>query len=337
MSLINQMLRDLEQRHAHMGGSSATVKVSTATGSAAYRPSRVRPVFRLLAAGGFVLVYVSGIYEKYGQLLALPKNNAAEAGAVIQQPEPISTPQPSPAQSQNPEQGSAVNQANNQVIEQNTQPVPEADAAAKPATNLKSARQFKLALEHERVLTLYFQAKTSPSLESSRNYLETILQIDPRYLPARTLMLQILLKSHVKGLELTEFVDKSLLLFPDNPTFLKTRAHLYIEQKDYAAAVNLLEQADPSRISDSAYLALLAGCYAQLQFYPQASEVYNRLTKIQPEKAENWLGLAIAQDKLNQSDSAVAAYQQALDKNTLHEEVVAYIKQRLHDLNPDVN
>jgi tetratricopeptide (TPR) repeat protein len=134
--------------------------------------------------------------------------------------------------------------------------------------------------------------------------------------------------------ELDEFLDDSLALFPNNLLFIKTRAHLYVQQKNFAAAVNILERIDADTVDDSPFLALLAAGYQQLQHFPQAARIYQRLSQIQPDKAENWLGLAIAQDKLNQSQAAVQAYRQALDKKTLNAEVVSYIKQRLTALNP---
>jgi Flp pilus assembly protein TadD len=53
---------------------------------------------------------------------------------------------------------------------------------------------------------------------------------------------------------------------------------------------------------------------------------------VNPEKAENWLGLALSEEKLGNSNLAREAYQQALNKNTLKESIVKYINQRLIEL-----
>ncbi|WP_347987362.1 hypothetical protein [Methylomonas sp. AM2-LC] len=185
----------------------------------------------------------------------------------------------------------------------------------------------------ERIASLFLAAKKNPSLSNKSAQLETILQLNPQFLPARTLLLETLIKNKATNQELSRFTDDSLQIFPHNLQFKKTKAHLYILQKNFIAAVNLLENDNLESTSDSEYLALLAGCYAQLQRYPQAASIYLKLTQIEADKAENWLGLGVSEDKLNQAKLAINAYQQALDKNTLQGEVVDYIKQRLQVLN----
>ncbi len=183
------------------------------------------------------------------------------------------------------------------------------------------------------VANLYHQAQISQSAASSRDALLTALALDPHYLPARTLLLQTLLKMHASDAEINAFTEKSLQLFPDNLLFIKTQAHLYVQQKRFNEAIQLLEQIDAKRVEDSGYLSLLAASYQQLQRFPQAERIYQKLTQIQPDKAENWLGWAICLDKLNQPQDAARAYREALNKNTLNSQVVDYINQRLSAFN----
>jgi tetratricopeptide (TPR) repeat protein len=147
------------------------------------------------------------------------------------------------------------------------------------------------------------------------------------------LLLQTLLKYRASPAEIAAFVQESLELFPNNLLFVKTQAHLYVQQKNFAAAVSLLERIDSNTVDDPAYLALLAAGYQQQQQFARAEPIYRRLTELQADKAEYWLGLAMNQDKLNQTQAAAESYRQALDKNTLNAEVVSYIKQRLDALN----
>jgi tetratricopeptide (TPR) repeat protein len=185
----------------------------------------------------------------------------------------------------------------------------------------------------EQIASLYDQAQRSDSVRLARELLEQVLQLDPLYLPARTSLLQNLLQAHASDNELSAMLDSSLALFPGNLLFIKNLAHLYIKEKNFSQAIAVLRQVDANTINDSAYLALLAASYEQLQNFPLAAPLYRRLTEMQPEKAENWLGLAICAERLNQIALAVEAYRQALDKNTLQGEVVNYINQRLSLLN----
>jgi MSHA biogenesis protein MshN len=179
----------------------------------------------------------------------------------------------------------------------------------------------------------YQRAKQSNSVSETEDNLEQALKIDPYFLPARTLLLQTMMKSGASDQELADFVDESLAALPTNVFFLKTRAHLFIKHRDYASAVRVLERVDIDGANDAGFLLLIGAAYQQLQQFAPAERVYRRLTVIQPEKAENWLGLAMAEEKLGQKQIAIDAYRQALDKRTLSADVVDYIDQRIAALN----
>lgn len=191
----------------------------------------------------------------------------------------------------------------------------------------------KAVTRHDQVTKLYQQAQVANSAVKAREDLEMALALEPEFLPARSLLLQILLKNQASSEELTAFLDESLHWFPEQLLFVKARAHIYIQHKDFNAAAAILEHVDSHKTEDTVYLALLAACYQQLQQFVSASEIYLRLCRLQPDKAENWLGLAITYDKLNQKMQASHAFQQALEKNTLNLQIIDYIKQRLSVLN----
>lgn len=369
MSLINQMLRDLEQRNKQTAKTAPAPNVPIASQPVGRRPSRLW----LLPLMALPLAYLwhQNPASPPAQQIAEPVHTAAiaeskQAAATAEQPAgpdrsqslapapfsermapttlPVtttpSTTNASPAELQKP--AVTPNQAREpaKLIEKSQAAVPKQSPAASLAERSRSQSpapapidRVKTSTPKQQAEALYRQAQHSASSLMAKENLKEALQLDPHYLPARTLLLQTLMKSRADA-ELGEFLDDSLALFPSNLLFIKTRAHLYVRQKNFAAAVKLLERIDADTVDDSAYLALLAAGYQQLQHLPQAARIYQRLSQIQPDKAENWLGLAIAQDKLNQSQAAVQAYRQALDKKTLNAEVVSYIKQRLTALNP---
>jgi MSHA biogenesis protein MshN len=197
----------------------------------------------------------------------------------------------------------------------------------------KTKHHRKILSIREQVSRLYRQAQKGRSQADTEEALREALDLDPLFLPARTLLLETMLASQAPADAIDYFTETSLQLFPDNLQFIKTRAHLLIQQKKFADAINLLERVDAGSSEDSAYLSLLALSYEQSQRYMQAADVYQRLVLLQPDKAENWLGLGIVQEKLSQNQSAAQAYRQALNKNTLNNEVVDYINQRLSALN----
>jgi Flp pilus assembly protein TadD len=179
---------------------------------------------------------------------------------------------------------------------------------------------------------LYRQAENSAGDYSAVSRLEEALEIDPRHLKARLLLVKLL---HNQGQvhKTAEILDQSLALFPDNLQFINTRAQLFLQQKNPGDALKTLQRIDLAGSSnDETYLSLLAASYQQLQSFTNAAKIYQRLATVNPEKAENWLGLALSEEKLGNSNLAREAYQQALIKNTLKESVVKYINQRLIEL-----
>lgn len=187
--------------------------------------------------------------------------------------------------------------------------------------------------EHEQAIKLFQQAQSAGISVTSRTQLEAALNLEPNYLPARSMLLQVLLKDNISTPELSAFLDNSVKLFPEEMTFIKPRAHLYIQNKEFGAALALLERVNSNTTDDQTYLALLAVSYQQTQQFKAASDIYLRLCTMQAEKAENWLGLAISYDNLNEKNRAISAYQQAFTKNTLDSQIMDYIKQRLRVLN----
>jgi Flp pilus assembly protein TadD len=335
MSLINQMLRDLEQRNNQQ----QEPDLDQAIRKVGLRPSKKRHILWLTPV---IVLFSIFVWRQYFQeqtsqqalVVTSPGEDSVQKTsiAIIQPPVVVQATQPGSAKVLNPR----LPEIKRKIAEKPKLLTvkPETKPATKKSEKIKPELQLSVTTRRsEQLASLYRQAQRSDSALLAREALEQALQLDPFYLPARTLLLQNLLKSPASDFELSVLVDSSLALFPDNLLFIKTRAHLYIKDKNFIAAANVLRSIDASTIKDTAYLALLAACYQQLQNFSQAAPIYRRLTEMQPEKAENWLGLAICADRLNQFSLAAEAYRQALDKNTLHNEVVNYINQRLSLLN----
>ncbi|OQW80009.1 MAG: hypothetical protein BVN35_01150 [Proteobacteria bacterium ST_bin11] len=337
MSLINQMLRDLEQRNTPNTNSAPKLALRPALATKEKR----RWYWLIAFALTLPLHYVwRQTYSPQTEQPALPA-----APPQLSAPTPTQAPPTEPAKVAVPE----VPMANTSLAQppaSTSEQVSQASAALEPEMPSSSpvsaaippslepaATPVKVQTPAQQADALYRRAKTGKSASAVEALLRHALQLNPKHLGARTLLLQTLLKTQAGAEELTDLVQESLQFFPDNLLFVKTQAHLYVQQKNFAAATNTLEQVDADAVDDVAYLSLLAAGYQQQQRFPQAERIYQRLTQFQAEKAEHWLGLAICRDKLSQTQAAAQAYQQALDKNTLNADIVDYIKQRLGALN----
>jgi len=357
MSLINQMLRDLESRNsANNAPSMLQHNIQATQPPASKMPLLIGSLLAIITAGGTYWAYqysktlvdpppaivadnikkdpipiapyekvlaapnaVTDIAPKAGQ--KPPENTTTQPVSAVQ---PIPTVNPTPAVQPNPP----------------AQPTPAVSVASEiaPESLIKNrpimpkAAPIKQQTAKQRADILYRQAENSFDDSSAAAYkLEQALNLDPRHLKARLLLVKTL---HNQGQadKTAEFLDQSLALFPDNLQFINTRAQLFLQQKNPNGALKTLQRIDLTNSSNETYLSLLAATYQQLQSFTNAANVYQRLITVNPEKAENWLGFALAQEKIGNPKLAREAYQQALSKNNLKESIVSYIKQRLTEL-----
>ena len=372
MSLINQMLRDLEKRHGkneqpsllhpnvHATGAPASSKLALITG---------------VYLGALALF---GIFEIYHQRESAPKNLVIDTTRQI-------TTHPGYATNSNINKQTlyVANPINpittiSSAIETNTAspfisagfienlgPINQAFQSIPPAIPVTESKPVERhakkryrkrsrrmdgfsetdSIQYEQDEFDASPAKTGAQRQAeflykqaltNNNYLavpalERALALNPQHLKARLLLAKIL---HNQGQvnKTAEVLDQSLAYFPNNVQLINTRAQLFLQQKNPRAALNTLQRIEPESQTNETYLSLQAASYQQLNSHASAGKIYQRLTAINPEKAENWLGLALAAEKNLDTAQAAEAYQKALSRNTLKPSVVNYINQRLNDI-----
>lgn len=369
MSLINQMLRDLESRNTpNNAPSSLQQNIQVTQAPRSKTPMLIWSILVIVATGGTYWAYqysktlakispaiaADNIKKEpvpaapFEQVLATPNavTNTAAPKIEPKPPENAITP-PTPAALPAP-----IVQAAPAVVVQAApavQPSPPVQVV-QPAAAVQAAPEIvapppvknrpitanpsqpKQTTAKQRADDLYRQAENSFENPLAVSYkLEQALNLDPRHLKARLLLAKTL-HSQGQADKTGEFLDQSLALFPDNLQFINTRAQLFLQQKNPDGALRTLQRIDLANSSNETYLSLLAATYQQLQSFTNAAGVYQKLVNANPEKAENWLGFALAQEKLGNPKLAREAYQQALSKNTLKPSVASYVKQRLSEL-----
>jgi len=344
MSLINQMLRDLESRNATNNAPSTmqhTIQVTQP--SASKMPRLIWSFLAIIVAGGTYWAYqYSTTLTKTLPVLAADTINKdpvpiAPYEKILATPNALTDPAPKTEQKP-PENTTAQSVSAAQHIPAvqtptTVQALPEI-VAKRPIKKMPIAPKpvpIKQMTVKQQADLLYRQAENTFDNYSAVYTLEQALKLDPRHLKARLLLVKTLHKQGQVN-KTAELLDQSLALFPDNLQFINTRAQLFLQQRNPNGALKTLQHIDLTNSSNETYLSLLAATYQQLQSFPNAAKVYQRLVIVNPEKAENWLGLALSQEKLGNPKFARESYQQALNKNTLKESIVSYVKQRLTEL-----
>ncbi|SHE22582.1 tetratricopeptide repeat protein [methanotrophic endosymbiont of Bathymodiolus puteoserpentis (Logatchev)] len=178
--------------------------------------------------------------------------------------------------------------------------------------------------------SLYQQALESNNSEQAMHLLKQSIELAPKHISSRLLLIRLLINSGEKQ-NAINLLDKGLVISPQNTTFIMARAQLYLQEKNSESALQLLNQVTmPAK--NEAYLALLAAAYQQHKSYIHSRTHYQTLVQLNANKAEYWLGLALAQDALKQKEAAYNAYQQALNLHSLNSAVTNYIQHRLQQL-----
>ncbi|HEY8034885.1 MAG TPA: tetratricopeptide repeat protein [Methylobacter sp.] len=359
MSLINQMLRDLENRNTtNNAPSTLQHNIQVTQPAASKTPFLIWCLLAIVTTGGTYWAYqysktlaknppivVTDNIKKdptpiapYEKVLTVPNAVTDPAPKIELEPsestkiQPISVAQPVPAiqtappvQPKPPTQPVQTAQAVQSAPEIVDGPLVKKIPIASNPTLIKSTTP------KQQANLLYLQAENNSDDYSTAYKLEQALKLDPRHLKARLLLAKTLLNQGQVN-KTAEFLDQCLVLFPDNLQFINTRAQLYLQQKNPSGALKTLQRIDLTNSFNETYLSLLAATYQQLGSFTNAAKVYQKLLTINPEKAESWLGLALSQEKLGNLKSAREAYQQALSKNILKESITIYIKQRLTEL-----
>jgi predicted Zn-dependent protease len=112
--------------------------------------------------------------------------------------------------------------------------------------------------------------------------------------------------------------------------FIKLKAHILVKQDKTGEAINLLQKYSSNiEFSDIEYFALLASLYQQQGQFMEAANLYNQLTKIQPQKTIWWIGLGSSLENAGQKNAAQEAYHKALNNSAVPPDLVFFLNDKL--------
>jgi Flp pilus assembly protein TadD len=334
MSLINQMLRDLEQRELSEKAIYPLIQQSVQA-TKIRSPSINRQTLLLIAlliAATIWFYHYSNVKVHKSTPIALSEPPLPKAKST-----PINTfskkiqlrdipplPEPTPIAKKVTLKTITLKQHKSQ------RPLPS-QSSRHQQTNTKQAliKKAPRPTPEQQAEKLFKQAQQTVELSTVQATLEKALAVSPQHIDARVLLAKTYLtQGRLK--KTAELLDHGLQIFPSKLRLINARAQLYLQQKNTSAALQTLQRLDSGKIANETYLSLLAASYQQQQSYSKAVEIYQKLTHLNPDQAKFWLGLGISLDNLGKNRPAFYAYQQALSRKGLSDSVVNYIKQRVN-------
>jgi len=327
MSLLNQVLQDLEKRNVdHPTNLQNTDLLDQ------LKPPNPAPKKNAALIILFSILILASIYASYRFISKHPIPLASQTNTQIK---PIAVVTPSAqkhAATTTPKSKEKLQKIPAVAVKPTPAVTPTTITTPKP--KIHKAKKITTVIKSKAsTATIYFtRAKKSQDLSTQQSLLEKTLQLDSKHFPAHLLLANNLLQQGATDRAILS-LQKSLIQLPRNIALTNILAQLYLQTQQTTNALNTLLTINPATTQDEIFLSLLAASYQQANDAQNSSTLYQKLLIINPQKAEYWLGLAMAYEKLNQATHAVIAYQQALNKNSLKPSIVSYINQRISQLN----
>jgi len=178
-------------------------------------------------------------------------------------------------------------------------------------------------------LTKAEKAIENNAIKSAEQLFEDILLIMPEHHSARK-QLAALWFGRQSHQAALNLLSNGIVLAPNNSEYRIMQARIYLNLGQRENAVNTLLALASYR--DVEYQALLASTAQQVSKYQVAIDAYRRLTELDLHRGRWWLGLAVAYDSNSQFDQAIVSYQKALTAGDLSGNAAKFSRERLQEL-----
>ncbi len=346
MSLINQMLRDLESRRAQAqgskpGGALDNLQWPATPGLSGKAPGGLRAV-NWLRLGGIVAVFAILLSAYLWYSRATPLNTTPET--VVQASIPAVPPTAQPVTGGDvAEAAPATQQAPQASPEDEDRATPalaaqEAPAAAEPPATeeppvpvIKRPSAEGLPQRAERGYQEAVEALQNGRIAEARRSLREVLAQQPLHHKSRELLTEIYLRSGEAG-EAENLLAAGALQDPRYTLFSKLHARLLLQRGDISGALRVLERHLADAAGDAEYHALLGALYQRAGDHAQAVIAYRTALGLEPGQGVWWMGLAISLEAQQNPDAALHAYRRAQGSGALTGATLEFVQRKITHL-----
>ncbi len=361
MSLINQVLKDLEQRRENptssVDGSIVTMPryIVTRRGDSfvVYVFGAVLIILSLLV--GFLVwdrqahgspspavkvVEISAPVSVPAASLAVPgrpKNSVAKTSVVS-----VASPAPAVAGKKTLQTREWRNKPEKPPIKMSVKmpappaPVSEVKMQREREAERGSVEKQQRPLTKKQLTDQAFQqgyaALRKDQVQQAETFFRKALASTPGHIKSREMLAGIYIKVG-RYVEAAQLLKRGLAINPGHSMFRKLYARVLLEQGALDQAVGVLEHDLPPISQDVDYYALLAALYQRQGRHKNAVAVYRNLLKQNSRVGIWWIGMGISLEKLGDSEAARQAYKKARASGTLAAQMIQYTDNRLAALN----
>ncbi len=349
MSLINQMLKDLEQRRSRLLHVEGPLEDVVSPVEVPGRRARRAPLW--LAGITLVAAAAAGVWHGLPAPPPGPSPDGAGAAATppavaggpesvaaaepLERPAPVAVHRASPppaVKEPAPDRPRPARPAAEEPARDRPRPARPAGATPGPAAGEGTvAKRLRPPTPAQRAQQAYhrgwrlLRAGRGVQAEAA---LREALRLQPEHVAARELLVGHLLRQGRLD-EAGRLLRDGLGLAPRHGTFAKLYARILARQNAVPTAIEILRRSAPPLAADPDHHAMLAALYQRQGRHAQAARLYQRLVKLRPGAAVWWIGLGVSLEALERPAEARLAYERALDTGGVTERLKEFAGDRL--------
>jgi len=168
-------------------------------------------------------------------------------------------------------------------------------------------------------------------MHQGKESLRKALSLYIPHIKAREMLAGIYIKSG-RFINAAELLSEGVKVVPEYPLFAQLYARVLLEQKNPQLAIKILEQGSARINVEPDYFALLAATYQRVKEHKKAIDLYLQLVKVRSSESVWWLGLGISLEKSGKNKEALEAYQRAQQTGNLKAGLVKFTNNRVSAL-----
>jgi MSHA biogenesis protein MshN len=167
-------------------------------------------------------------------------------------------------------------------------------------------------------------------VSEAEDQLVAALQADPAHAPARQTYVALLLEQQRIDVA-RRLLQEALAINPAQATFALGLARIHAEQRDYGAALEVMDRAG-SVARNADFQALRGAVLQRLSRHGEAVSAYENAIRGGTQPATTWVGFGISLEALGRRPEAAQAYRRALAAGPIAAEAREYAESRARAL-----
>ena len=167
-------------------------------------------------------------------------------------------------------------------------------------------------------------------MHQGKQFLREALSLYVPHIKAREMLAGIHIKSG-HFINAAELLKEGIGVVPDYPLFAQLYARVLLEQKNPQLAIEVLNRGSSSTTMNATpdYFALLAATYQRVKNHEKAIGIYLQLVKARPNTGIWWLGLGVSLEKMGKGKEALDAYRRAQNTGSLKSGLMKFTNNRV--------